>query len=239
MLGLWPIGLLGGVAGEPGEGRVHPGDRPLPVGDDDRVGRSVEGRALEPQLPLRGLLLLEDLASGERVPDRHRKALEVLLDDVVDRARLDAVGRLLVVERPGDDDERDERRDPYVDPEGLEAAEGRHRVVGQDDVRHEVVKLPDETFGRLDEPPVHVESGSRELADLEVGVRTEVLDEEDTGLLLLHRVHLAPLPGRLVELEPVRPELAHRVREPLEVHRLDDVAVGAEAVGGPEILLLA
>jgi hypothetical protein len=116
-----------------------------------------------------------DLAGG---PDRVGEAGEALLEDVVVGSGLDAVGRGFLVERARHDDERQVRPERPDDLQRLHAIPGGKREVREDDVRCERLERLAELGLRLDPAPLALDPGSAELANLELGVRRNVLEDE-------------------------------------------------------------
>ena len=178
-----PIGLVGprdAVAG----------DVPFPAADPGGRLRVAQELRLPPQL-LFGAVA-GDLSDGGVLegPTQRQGALhggpqpeQPVLHDEVDRAFLDEADRGLFVERSGDDDDGRERPFALHHMQRVERAELRQRVVGQHDIRGEVVQGMAQVGSALHALGRAAHAGAAQLAEQELRVGGDVLYQQDAEWL--------------------------------------------------------
>ena len=114
-------------------------------------------------------------------------------------------------------------------------AKPRHRVVGEHDVWPELSQRATKGVGVVDASRLAVQRCAAELPNGELRVLRAVLDHQNAqslggGHRLLRRV---------IQQEPVEPDVGDGTGKGLEVHRFDDIAVGAQGVGPLDVRFLA
>ena len=155
------------------------------VGADqgDRIG-PVFDQGAEPLLPLAtrflGLrLLLTRPLQVQRALDRRAESLQVVLHDVVGRARLHVFRGDLLVEAACDDDHR-RVRDLLMDElQGIPCREARHRMVGEHQVGSEAAERVAQRLLRVDAARGTADARAADLALDELRVGRDVLHDED------------------------------------------------------------
>ena len=134
-LALGDLGLQGEVGLGQFAGPLRDTDLQLIVGPAQPLLALAERLLRQP--PLGAILRL-----AQGAPDRRHEPLEPLLEDVVDRAGLEGLDRLLLADGAGDEQERDLRADLPGDLQGRHAVERGQRVVRQDQIRPRAVQGP-------------------------------------------------------------------------------------------------
>ena len=139
------------------------------------------------------------------------------------------------VSSSGHDDQGDGGRLGLENLERCHPAKPRHRIVGEHDIRPELAQHAAKGVGFVDALRLAVERCAAELAYSELRVLRAVLDHQNAqslggGHRLLRRV---------IQQEPVEPDVGDGTGKGLEVHGFNDIAVGAQGVGALDVRFLA
>ena len=167
------------LLGTPAERRLPGGVQPLEVAVEARDAQHVEGQIEEPLVFVASLhqrgpsATLADLAL-----DHGHEPAEVVLEDVVVRARSHRLDRRVVRDCTRDDDERDVALGFLHDPQGAEPTEFRQLPVGDDHVPGAGVQRGSHRRGGLDPLEVKQWMVTPELVNDELGVTRRVFDQE-------------------------------------------------------------
>src|SRR5437588_5409738 len=147
--------------------------------------------AAEPRFTrLAGGLAVDDLLQcgleRQRALHGGSEAVEPLLDDVVRGARLDVIGRRLLVDRSGHDEHGKERTFALYEVEDLESSRSGQRVIDEHDVRAKGRQGRDEGILTRNASRVHAESAAPQAVQHQLIIRFVVLGDQDTKLGVLH-----------------------------------------------------
>ncbi len=187
-----PVALADGAAGQPlapiHRGRVEGLDRAVGIDQHERLERVVEDGAQvrlgAAQRVLGAGLLRSGANPGERPLDRGADPGEVALEQIVGGAGLHAADRGLLIDRPGDDEERHCRDSFPRQGERRHAVESGEGVVGEDQIRREVVDLAEERLARIHPPGGEWNAGALELVLDELRVHGHILEDENAERIL-------------------------------------------------------
>ena len=137
------------VAEDVGDAAIAVGELAAPVHFPHPVGRALDDAAEALLAGLQGAFHALAFALFPRHPqralDRRLQAPQVFLQHVVGGTALQRVDGDVLADRAGDEDERNVRRYRRHHAQGILAAESRHRIVAEHDMRGEFAQGPPQT----------------------------------------------------------------------------------------------
>lgn len=175
-------------------------------------------------------LMLATQTSFVQFPlDGGDQAREVVLHDVVAGADFHGAHCCFLAEGARNEEKRDAETTIFDDPQGFEAAEIRHGMVGENKIPRLRGQSGFQLGGGFDSSGLHVVAAMAELAKDQGRIELGIFDEEQAE----GNRHLAASEGvrTLIEREPVEAEPADSVDEFPAGVRFVDVAIGDEAIG--------